>query len=325
MDKAFEILRVLNDGHSHSGAQIALQLGITRGAVWNRVQRLQARGVSIFGVTGKGYRLAQPFDFLSAPAIEAKLDGASRQALGAIEIAQITDSTNQQLLQRAARGDVHGSVLFAEYQTAGRGRRGDSWIAPPGSGLCLSLGWRFDAPPSTMSALSLAIGIAVARTARALGVQAVALKWPNDVLFKTRKLAGILIEMRAEYGGPSTVVIGIGLNCTIERDVREKISQPVADLSEALATRPARNAVAGVLLNHLVEVLTVFSMQGFAPLSAEWQEFDGLAGHVVELTLPDRTVRGVALGVDASGMLLIEHAGRVESFLAGHVRRADTV
>ncbi len=323
MDKAFEILRLLNDGHSHSGAQIAAQLGITRGAVWNRVQRLQMRGVNIFGVAGKGYRLSQYFDFLAIPEIESNLTSTTRAALSAIEIQHSTETTNQQLLQRGALGDVHGIALFAEYQTAGRGRRGDSWIAPPGSGLCMSLGWRFDPPPSTMSALSLVIGIAVARTARSLGVS-VALKWPNDVLFQSRKLAGILIEMRSEYGGPSTVVIGIGLNCHIDRDVRQKISQPVADLSEALANPPARNAVAGALLNHLIDCLAVFAARGFAPFSAEWREYDGLAGNQVQLVLPDRTVRGIAKGVDPSGMLVIAHEGRVENFLAGHVRLADS-
>ncbi|MGH8596179.1 MAG: biotin--[acetyl-CoA-carboxylase] ligase [Gammaproteobacteria bacterium] len=325
MDKAFEILRLLNDGKAHSGAALATQLGITRGAIWNRVQRLQARGVAIQGVTGRGYRLAQPFDFLDLAAIETSLSASARRAIRAIDLALITDSTNQQLLDRAQRDAVHGRALFAEFQTAGRGRRGDRWIAPPGAGLCLSLGWCFDSPPSTMGALSLAIGIAVARAVRALGVPEIALKWPNDVLFNGRKLAGILIEMRAEFGGPSTVVIGIGLNCHIAPEVRRTIAQPVADLGEALTDAPRRNHIAAVLLNHLVEVLNVFTAQGFGPFNDEWRTVDGLAGRAVRLELPDRAVQGIARGVDASGMLLIEHRGHVESFLAGHVRLLDAV
>ncbi|MSR15597.1 MAG: biotin--[acetyl-CoA-carboxylase] ligase [Gammaproteobacteria bacterium] len=323
MDKAFEILKLLNDGRMHSGADIASSLGITRGAVWNRIQRLQARGVSIFGIAGKGYRLPHPFDFLDGLEIEAALTSATRRSLQPLDIALITDSTNQQLLQRATHDNVHGVALFAEYQTDGRGRRGDRWTAPPGSGLCLSLGWRFDAPPSTMSALSLVIGIAVVRTVQSLGVATLALKWPNDVMFQGRKLAGILIEMRSEYGGPSTVVIGVGLNCRLEPDVRTNITQPVADLSEAVGTSLRRNAIAASLLNHLVDVLTIFAREGFAGFSAEWARHDGLAERPVQLVLPDRTIDGIARGVDPSGMLMIEHDGQLERFLAGHVRLLD--
>jgi BirA family biotin operon repressor/biotin-[acetyl-CoA-carboxylase] ligase len=324
MDKVFDLLARLNDGQSHSGEALAAELGITRAAVWNRVQRLQALGVDVYAVAGKGYRLAQGFDFLDIEQIHAHLTTNARRVLHDIACAVVTDSTNQRLLELATEHDIHGSVRLAEYQTAGRGRRGDVWIAPPGSGVCLSLGWRFDSPPHTMSALSLAVGVAVARSARALGVDAVMLKWPNDVLYHDRKLAGILIEMRSEYGGPSTVVIGVGLNTHINPDVRARISQPVADLGEALPAPPARNLVAATLLNNLIEVLDEFATAGFAPFADEWRASDGLAGRRVILELPDRRVVGDAAGVDARGMLLIAHAGGCEPFLSGHVRLAET-
>jgi len=320
MDKSFELLARLNDGHAHSGEALAQEFAITRAAVWNRVQRLQTLGLEIFAVPGKGYRLSQPFEFLAVTKIRAGLDVPARTMLAELQCVETTDSTNQQLLQRAATRAIHGHALLAEYQTAGRGRRGDAWIAPPGSGLCLSLGWRFEAPPHTMSALSLVIGIAVARTAQAFGLDAVRLKWPNDVLYQGRKLAGILIEMRAEYGGPSTVVIGVGLNSHIPAAVRATITQPVADLSEALEHPPGRNLVAARLLSELVKVLTEFTAHGFAPFAADWRRYDGLAGQQVQLELPDRQIRGLAQGVDASGMLMIEHAGVREKFLSGHVR-----
>ncbi len=323
-DKAFELLARLNDGLMHSGEDLASEFQITRAAVWSRVQRLQSLGLEIYALTGKGYRLSKPFEFLNATAISSALNPDTRATLRDLRHLEVTDSTNQQLLQRATVQSIHGHALLAEYQTAGRGRRGDAWIAPPGSGICLSLGWRFEAPPSTMSALSLAIGIAVARTANTFGLHEVRLKWPNDVLYRGRKLAGILIEMRAEYGGPSTVVIGIGLNSHIPAAVRATITQPIADLSEALAEPPGRNQVAAQLLTHLVSVLNEFTASGFAPFTADWRRYDGLAGHRVQLELPDRSVMGMAHGVDASGMLVIEHAGRREKFLSGHVRLAAT-
>ena len=321
-DKAFELLARLNDGRTHSGTDLAADYAISRAAVWSRVQRLQSLGVEIYAIAGKGYRLSQPFEFLNTVAITASLSEEARHALPTVQLLEITDSTNQQLLQRASTQSIHGHALLAEFQTAGRGRRGDAWIAPPGSGICLSLGWRFEAPPSTMSALSLAIGIAVARTAEVFGLQDVHLKWPNDVLYQGRKLAGILIEMRAEYGGPSTVVIGIGLNSHLPAAVRAAITQPVADLSEALENPPGRNEVAAKLLSQLVTVLSEFTVSGFAPFTADWQHYDGLAGQHVQLDLPDRSVLGIARGVDTSGMLVLEHAGRREKFLSGHVRLA---
>ncbi len=321
-DKAFELLARLSDGRIHSGADLAADYAISRAAVWSRAQRLQTLGVEIYAIAGKGYRLAQPFEFLNTASITAGLSDEARQALPTVQLLEVTDSTNQQLLHCASTQSIHGHALLAEFQTAGRGRRGDAWVAPPGSGICLSLGWRFEAPPSTMSALSLAIGIGVARTAEGFGLQDVHLKWPNDVLYHGRKLAGILIEMRAEYGGPSTVVIGIGLNSHISAAVRNAITQPVADLSEALENPPGRNEVAARLLSHLVTVLNDFTVNGFAPFTADWRRYDGLAGQRVQLDLPDRSVLGTAHGVDASGMLVLEHDGRREKFLSGHVRLA---
>jgi BirA family biotin operon repressor/biotin-[acetyl-CoA-carboxylase] ligase len=325
MEKVFELLSYLRDGHPHSGVTLARDLGITRAAVWNRVQRLQALGMEIFAVSGKGYRLERGFEFLDPASIRSHLSVAQRTMLRDLQCVAVTDSTNQQLLQRAAGGeDIHGATLLAEYQTAGRGRRGDAWIAPLGSGLCLSLGWRFDTQPNSMSALSLVVGLGVMRALRVLGVtQHIGLKWPNDLLFRGRKLAGILLEMRAEFGGPSTVVIGIGLNVAIPGAARADISQPVADLSEATATVRSRNHVAGVLIDQLIGIINEFTAQGFAAFVDEWQQHDALRGHVIELTLPDRRVQGVAHGVDPSGMLVIEHAGRRETFLSGHVRLAD--
>ena len=325
MEKVFELLACLRDGQIHSGATLAASLGITRAAVWSRVQRLQALGVQVFAVSGKGYRIDQGFEFLSEALIRQHLAPARAATLTRVQCVAVTDSTNQQLLQQAARGEpIHGAALLAEYQTAGRGRRGDAWIAPLGSGLCVSLGWRFDAPPTTMSALGLVVGLGVMRAVMALGANTrVALKWPNDVLFESRKLAGILIEMRAEFGGPSTVVIGIGLNTNISPAIRAGISQPVADLADALSAPVSRNRIAAVLLEQVVAVLSEFAASGFAAFVAEWQQHDGLRGQQVELTLPDRRVQGIAHGVDASGMLIIEHAGQRETFLSGHVRLAD--
>lgn len=320
MEKAFDLLACLSDGKPRSGMALAAAAGVTRAAIWERVKRLQSLGVELFAVPGKGYQLAQAFDFLAAQDIRANLATTAAGALRQISVSTVTDSTNQRLLEACQQGDIHGHAWLAEFQTAGRGRRGDRWLAPPGAAVCLSLGWCFDAPPRDLGALSLVVGIGVAHGLRALGAEGVGLKWPNDLLFERRKLAGILIEMRSEVGGPCNVVIGVGINVALGEAVKAGIDQPAASLAEACSAIPARNAVAAAVLSSLVETLGLFTTGGFAAFVPAWRALDALAGRAVQLTLPGRSVAGTARGVDANGLLLIEHGGQQEAFLAGHVR-----
>lgn len=321
MDKIYELLGELADGRAHSGAALAATLRVSRAAVWQRVRRLQALGVDIYAVRGKGYQLPRGFEFLDADAIRSRLPPTVASAIAAIAVSRVTDSTNQRLLDRMATTDVHGEVWLAEYQTAGRGRRGDRWFAPPGGAVCLSLGWRFELPPRDLAALSLVVGVAVADALRGLGARDVGLKWPNDVIVGGRKLAGILVEMRGELDGPCSVAIGIGVNLALGEEVRGRIDQPSASLAECCARLPSRNAVAAALIAALVPRLQLFATHGFAAHAGAWRALDALAGQRVELELPERRVRGVGRGVNAHGLLQIEHNGRVESFLSGHLRR----
>ena len=323
MDKVFELLAYLSDGKPHSGTALAAAAGVTRAAIWERVKRLQGVGVELFAVPGKGYQLAHPFDFLIEEDIRARLSPNAAAALRRITVSPVTDSTNQRLLDACQQGDIHGHAWLAEFQTAGRGRRGDRWLAPPGAAVCLSLGWCFDSPPRDLGALSLVVGIGVVRGLQALGAHGVGLKWPNDLLFDRRKLAGILIEMRSEVGGPCSVVIGIGINVALGEAVKAGIDQPAASLAEACKQVPSRNAIAAAVLTSLVDTLGLFTVRGFAAFVPVWRVLDALAGRRVQLTLPGRTVEGTARGVDANGLLLIEHGGTQEAFLAGHVRLAD--
>ncbi|MGE3773448.1 MAG: HTH domain-containing protein, partial [Gammaproteobacteria bacterium] len=155
MDKSYDLLAALADGRAHSGASLAARLHVSRAAVWNRVKRLQALGVDNYAVRGKGYQLARGFEFLNEHAIRHALAPDVAAEIGSITVSQVTDSTNQRLLELVPTAGVHGHAWLAEYQTAGRGRRGDRWLAPPGSAVCLSLGWRFESPPKDLSALSL--------------------------------------------------------------------------------------------------------------------------------------------------------------------------
>lgn len=321
MRRALELLGLLADGAEHPGAELAARLGVTRAAVWNQVRRLRDEGIAIDATPTQGYRLGGGFEALDGALIHALLARAGCSAWREIAVAGITDSTNERLLKAHDEAEQHGRVLFAEYQTAGRGRRGDRWISPPGTGLCFSLGWRFDTPPPTFSALSLAVGLAVVSCLEAHGVRDARLKWPNDVVRNDAKLAGILIEMRAEAGGPCLAVIGIGLNTALPESARGLIDRPSDDVAGASGRAVSRNELAAALLEALARLLDEFAHTGFAPFHAAWLRHDALADAPVTLELGNRTVHGIARGVDEHGALIIEHDGARERFLSGHLAR----
>ena len=319
MMKALALLERLADGETHSGESIATGLGVTRAAVWSQVKRLQAEGVPVHAVPGKGYRVPGGYEFLDKAAIELALGPDGRRLLTELVVDRATDSTNQRLLDRLDESSIHGLVWLAEYQSAGRGRRGGTWLAPPGSGLCLSLGWRFDSPPSTMSALSLVVGVAVVRALERLGARGIALKWPNDVYHADRKLAGILIEMRSEFGGPCTVAIGIGINTALSKDAHARIREQATDVASACGSVPSRNRTAAFVIDETFAILEAFGHGGFAPFHAEWRQRDLLDGRALQLETPERVVAGIGRGVGPDGTLLIESDGRTQAYLSGHI------
>ncbi len=247
-------------------------------------------------------------------AIAAKLGVIARRF--DIDVLQSCDSTNAVLLSRAEAGAPSGTVVIAEEQTAGRGRRGRTWFASPGDGLTFSLLWRF-APGTAPAGLSLAVGVAVARALGTVGAGGTALKWPNDILRGGRKLGGILVELVP--GAPHAAVIGIGINLHLPAAMPE-------DLRAASAALYAGNEVAdenglyAALLGELLATLETFAAQGFAAIRPEWMTRHALQDARVSLSSDFGPPReGLCRGVDVDGALLFEVDGRVERVLSGEV------
>ena len=300
-------MRMLADASFHSGTMLAHALGVSRGTVSNAVHALQKTGLEIYAVKGRGYRLAQPISVLDAAAI-ARHAGAEARHFR-IDVRDVVDSTNTLLMQRAATAES-GVVLIAEWQQSGRGRMERPWQAVLGGSITLSLLWRFRQGAAALAGLSLAVGVALARVISAFGAAAVQLKWPNDVLWCGRKLAGVLIEMHGDALGPSTVVVGIGINVRLSEAARERIDQDATDLETACQRPVDRNALAGALLAELANVLRAFGNGGFAPLRAEWERFNAHQGKRVTITRPGgRAQVGVVQGVADDGALVMETAG----------------
>jgi BirA family biotin operon repressor/biotin-[acetyl-CoA-carboxylase] ligase len=259
-------------------------------------------------------------ELLDRARILADLTPVARAGLSRLDIHSILDSTNAYLLAKAREGWPGGAVCLTELQEAGRGRQGRSWQSPFAAGLAGSLLWRFQVSPAALSGLSLATGIAVARALRDLGVAEVGLKWPNDVLWRGRKLGGILLESGGGAGA-FYVVAGVGLNVALPAAAGALIDQPWVDLREILGVeRVSRNQLATLLIGELIETFARFEQGGFADWVAEWAGFDRVAGRRVSLNLPNATVAGVARGVDATGALLLESAdGRIQPYHGGEI------
>lgn len=314
----FVVLRMLADGRFHSGEAIARSAGMSRGSVWLAVRELERAGVDIYKVRGRGYRLPQPVSVLERDAIMHHLGCAA--PLFKLELTDSVDSTNTLLMRRASAGAAHGTVLVAEHQSGGRGRMGRVWHAGIGGGLMFSLLWRFEQGAGALAGLSLATGVALARAFEQLDVAGAALKWPNDVIWKGAKLAGILIEMQGDALGPSFAVIGVGVNVRLTESVRTQVGQPIADLETACGRTLDRNQVLARVLSALHGVVEVFSRAGFAPLREEWQRRHAHQDRIVTVGLPDGTVhRGIARGVAEDGALLVEAHRETRRYHAGEV------
>ena len=321
MGLSLEIIKRLADGRFHSGEALAAEFGVTRAAVWKQLKRVRSEtGMEIHSVPGRGYRLARPLELLDRDAICSSLSEVVHGRLGGLEIYETIDSTNTYLMSKGLSGSESGLVCLAEQQTAGRGRRGRRWVSPFGTNLYLSVYWQFTLTPADLSGLSLAAGIAVADTLEQLGLSGIGLKWPNDVLWESRKLAGLLLEVAGEQGGPSRVVLGLGVNTLLPSHEAGAIDQPWVDLSGIPGgSRIGRNRLAAALIGNLFDLLSSFE-EGGRGLSVErWTRYDVFAGQPVTLRRGDEMIEGIHRGIDPSGALLLERNGALDLFHGGEV------
>ena len=250
----------------------------------------------------------------SEPALDGALIHSALDHAQAVELTVVehTGSTNQDLLRR---GDLDPTpfILLAEQQSAGRGRFARIWQSDPGGSLLVSVSLRLSRALRDLSGLSLAVGVSLAESLRALGAP-VTLKWPNDLQVDGRKLGGILIELLPPAPQHCRVVIGFGLNVRLGASTRAAAGQPVVDLRE-LGVAGDRSSWAGSVLRALMVDLRLFEAEGFVPFMARFAALDALHGSRVRVGEFD----GVAVGVDESGRLLVDQGLVVRAFEAGEV------
>ena len=275
---------------------------------------LAALGVNVLGDAAV---LDDDVELLDAGALQASLHAGTRAWLKELRALASIDSTNSELMRRAACAEIDGVVLLAETQTAGRGRRGRSWASPFGRNLAMSLGICIRRPLAEIGALSLAVGVAVARTLTAAGVRDVALKWPNDVLAGGRKLCGILIELPSG-AEPPRAVIGIGVNMGGMQAVAQVVNQHVADVAEHVP-EASRNALAAALLNAVFAICRRFEAHGFAAIKSDYDALHRFHGERVRLLAGTEAFVGMVAGVDVDGALRLRGPDGERAFNGGEV------
>jgi BirA family biotin operon repressor/biotin-[acetyl-CoA-carboxylase] ligase len=313
-----KVLRVLSHDEFRSGEALARSFGVSRGTIHNALRNLDGIGVVVERSRGLGYRLKEETFWLDADRIRSAAGEAARGV--DLRLEACCESTNTVLGDLARTGAPSGTVVAAELQTDGRGRRGRGWESALGGTLTFSMLWRFEHGVAALTGLSLAVGVALVRALRGLAASAVMLKWPNDLVLPGGKLGGILIEVEGDTLGPSAAVIGIGLNVRLSPALRGKIDQPAVDLVQAGTSTVDRNIVLGALLRELCVGLSGFERGGFPPFRAEWQTYHAQQDRPVMLLRPDGVREtGVARGVSADGALLLDTGQTTRICLAGEV------
>ena len=324
-----KILDILKDGQFHSGESLGEALGCSRTAVWKQLQKLESLGLSIESIKGTGYRVAGGFELLDAELMLSQIDSLATAQIANLEIFKSIDSTNKYAREKAETQPSSGSVILAEQQTAGRGRRGKTWVSPFAANIYLSIVWDFEQGAQALEGLSLAVGVAVKRALNARGVESVQLKWPNDIYVDGQKLGGILLEMIGDPAGHCSVIIGVGINVAMPEEQAAAIDQDWTDVKTQMqlqqdgdkgAIRFSKNHLASALISEIIVLLRDFQSQGFSSYRDEWQAADAFYGKQAAITTPKQSISGIVRGVDPNGALRLElDNGKIETFIGGEL------
>jgi BirA family biotin operon repressor/biotin-[acetyl-CoA-carboxylase] ligase len=317
------ILALLVEGEDEflDGQFLCDKLGLSHALVLKRIDSLRARGYAVQNAPGRGYRISGVPDGLHENQIAPLLSTAE---LGrALYVHERLDSTNDEAHRLAEAGALHGTTVIAEAQDAGRGRRGRAWVTPPGKSLALSVVLRPELSPARAPELTFCAALAVCEVAQAAGAPAAAIKWPNDVECRGRKLAGLLAEMRAQGDRVAHVVLGIGFNVNLEEsDLPEELRTTATSLRMERGGEPiARTLVCARLLARLESWLSVHEAEGFSPIRARWRELSSTLRRRVRAEIGTDTIVGEAEDLAEDGALIV----RTDAGLAVRVVAGDVV
>ncbi|MBQ4892276.1 bifunctional biotin--[acetyl-CoA-carboxylase] ligase/biotin operon repressor BirA [Shewanella sp. MMG014] len=314
--KKKQIIKLLDHCRYTSGEMIAQEVGLSRTAVNNHIAQLADYGIDIYSVKGKGYKLSKALPLFDESVL---INGIEDRCFFFDEIA----STNAFLLQHSDELDS-GDICIAEYQSAGRGRRGRQWVSPYGQHVYGSLYWRINQGMNAAMGLSLVIACSIVSTLRTFGVEGLGLKWPNDIYKDNKKLAGILIELSGQSMDECNLVIGFGINMSMPAQQAEKIDQPWSDLS-SLETMPDKTNLLLALHKQLKLDLAKFEVSGLAEFIPLWQQYDLFYDKEIELVMSPKSIVGVCKGIDSQGGVILETDGVQTAYIGGEISLRGTL
>ncbi|MEC4729079.1 bifunctional biotin--[acetyl-CoA-carboxylase] ligase/biotin operon repressor BirA [Shewanella sp. D64] len=305
-----DILLALSAEHFVSGESLASLLGVSRTAISNHISTLEEYGVDIFSVKGKGYKLANSLSLID----EAQLKRSIAQRCFYYDEIQ---STNAFLLKHCEELSS-GDICIAEYQSAGRGRRGRTWVSPYGCHLYCSMYWNLPQGMAQATGLSLVVACSLVKVLNGFNIEELGVKWPNDIYLDNKKLAGVLVEMNGQAGTECNLVIGIGINMSMSKTQGDKIDQPWSDLSQSQSL-PTKTELAISLQHQLYNDLILFEKEGLSAFLTRWKQVDIFDGEVVKLLMGDKCINGICKGIDETGSILLKTDKGIESFVGGEI------
>lgn len=321
--KIKKLLHILADGNVHSGAFLGEALGVTRGAIWKLMRQLKEEmGIEVEAKTNQGYKICEKLELLDIHQIKAHLNQRYHPYLDKCLIFDQIPSTNAYLLDQLEKKHDDVYICLSEMQTAGRGRFNRRWLSPFGKNIYLSLLWCFQTDLTQLSGLSIAVAVSIVRALKKYGIkQDIAIKWPNDLVWQDSKLGGILIDLHGEFNHSCHAVIGVGLNCSMPKAIRETVDFSIADLAQITQSVPRRNQLLGLLLEELLDGLVIFQEQGLKPFMKEFKALDWTAEKAIKIILGDETFYGIGRGIDNQGRFLLEDApGKIRRFSCGEAQ-----
>lgn len=303
-----------------SGAAISRELGVSRSAVWKQIESLRQLGYRIDALPSRGYRLASRPDCLFPEEVQSGLD---TERIGLVlHYETVLDSTNAKAYSLGEQGGIEGTVVIADQQTAGKGRMGRSWTSPPGVNLYASVVLRPDILPWDAPQLTFLSAVATCRAIYDVTSLKATVKWPNDILVNSRKVAGLLNEMSSETDRVNFVVLGMGVNINMTRDqFPVELRYPATSLALETGRLVSRVDFTRCLLSHLDQLYRVYRAEGSGPVLAAWAELSELVGRMVSVDCQNKVVTGRVKGFGQEGALLLEtEDGHMQRLLAGDVR-----
>lgn len=317
-----QILHALRSAHEVgvSGAELSQKLGVSRAAIWARIEELRQIGYDIEATPHLGYRLVSSPDALHADDLVARL-GKTKIIGRDIRVFEETTSTND-VIEKLARDQVkEGVVVFAESQSKGRGRLGRKWISPPRKGLWFSVLLRPNLRPQEATQLTVASATALRRALEASARIKPKIKWPNDILIDGKKVAGILTELSAELDRVKHIILGIGVDVNLNAsEFPAELRKLATSLKIEAGRTISRAELAVAILRELDEEYARVNAGEFESIAHEWEEHCGTIGQEVTIQVGERRIHGRAESLDDDGALLVrtEH-GHLERIIGGDV------